>query len=114
MAKKRNQTKNILVHPSMTGTKQMSLKELDRLYKSEGALGVGSHYIVDRLGDVLKGRPRDEHGNVLPDFNKNSIFIEVLCDGPDTILEEQKRAVDGIVSYLQDIYDNVEELNHIV
>lgn len=89
----------------------MSLKQLEAHYKQEGALGIGSHYVIDRNGDVHKGRPREEHPNVHPRHNRDSVAIEVMCSSQEDMTSKQRLAVEGAVEYLQDIYPNAEPLD---
>lgn len=98
----------------MTGTNRLTLRQLEAYYRKEGALGIGSHYIVDRDGHVHEGRPVDEHPNVHPQFNKNSIAIEVMCSSQEDMTEVQKDVTEGMVEYLKDQFPNAEELNHIL
>lgn len=113
MALKRKLTKNILVLQSGTGTKALTLRELEDIYRAEGALSIGSHYVIDREGDVLKARHEDEHPNAHPRYNKDSVVIEVLCCNNLDMNEAQKAALSGAISVLQDKYPEAEELNLI-
>lgn len=100
--------------PSMTSTRPLTFKQLEAYYKKEGALGVGAHYVVDRDGDVHKGRPLDEHPNVNPTFNKDSVAIEVMCSTHAELTQTQHKVIDGLVEFIKDTYPNAEELNHIM
>lgn len=112
MAIKRSDTKNIVVVPSCTGTKDLSLWDIKAKYREQGVGQIGSHYVVLRDGDVEKGRPVDEHGNVEQLYNRDSVFIEVLCSTDEEMTEAQRVSVHGLVSYLEDKYE-AEELNLI-
>lgn len=98
---------------SGTGTKALTLNELENIYRAEGALGIGSHYVIDRDGDVLKARHIDEHPNVHPRYNKDSVAIEVLCCNCLDMNDAQKAALRGAITLLEEKYPEAEELNLI-
>jgi N-acetyl-anhydromuramyl-L-alanine amidase AmpD len=111
MATKRQQTNNIVVLVSDT-TPNASEFVIASKYRDKGAPGIGSHYLVTEWGDVIKVRPNDEHGNVHADFNKDSIYIEVVGT-VDTYRpsEAQHGAVTALVEILQETYLDAEELD---
>jgi hypothetical protein len=113
MAMLRAETLNIVV--VMSGTPLNSTKwDLSCAYRDRGVSDIGSHYIVLEDGDVIKGRPHDQHGNVHPQFNKDSVFIEVMGEEGFAINPQQRVAITGVLSRMADIYDAEElDLTHV-
>ncbi|WP_444939055.1 N-acetylmuramoyl-L-alanine amidase [Microbulbifer sp. JMSA002] len=99
---KRKVTKAILVDATFTpNTEDKSAWDIEGIDRSKGALGIKSHYIIRRNGDVEKGRGIDEvccTGQHQVD--KESILI--LLVGTDKFTKAQVGAVNGLVEYLQD------------
>ena len=111
MARKREQTLNLvlLLSDTMPNASEFTIASK---YRDEGALGIGSHYLITEVGEVIRTRPHDEHGNVQEDFNKNSIFIEVIGT-IDTYAtnDSQQAAAEGLLSWLGETYLEAEELD---
>lgn len=103
MAMKRSSTRNIVV--VMSGIPKDSTEwNLSCKYRDKGVSGIGSHYVVLGDGDVVKGRDIEQHGNVDPRYNRNSVYIEVMGQSADDITPHQQSAIDGCVSILEDRY----------
>jgi len=113
VAIKRNHTNNIVVLPTETGEADLTNWEIQCKYREKGIGQVGHHFIVLRNGDVEKGRPKDEHGNMHPLYNKDSVFVSVLCTTRKQLTEAQEVSIKGLIEYLENIFTSAEELNLI-
>lgn len=109
MAMQRANTRNIVVVmsdiPSSSTEWDLSCK-----YRDKGIAGIGSHYVVLGNGDVVKGRDVNEHGNVNPQFNKDSVYIEVMGVTASDITPHQKTTIEGCISLLEERFDAAELL----
>lgn len=110
MAIKRRKTRNLVVVLSDT-PKGSTEFDVRASYLSRHIPTLGSHYVILSDGDVCKGREHDEHGNVLPNYNRSSVYIEVVGQEYDDITEAQHAAIRGVISRLQEIYPEAEELD---
>lgn len=109
MAMKRNRTLNIVV--VMSGIPAHSTEwDLSCKYRDNGVSDIGSHYVILSDGDVIKPRSDEEHGNVCPRYNVNSVFIEVMGLTEDDITPQQKTALEGVVSVLEERFVTAEIL----
>lgn len=110
MAIIRKNTRNIVV--VMSGTPQDSSEyELRASYLKRHVPSIGSHYVVLEDGDVIKGREHNRHGNVASLYNKDSVFIEVMGTDGAFITPQQETSIRGVISRLQELYPEAEELD---
>lgn len=108
---KRKQTSDIVVLVSGTSPDATPF-EIATKYRAQGALNIGSHYLIDRDGDVQKTRPHEDIGNVHEDFDESAIYIEIVGTSGSYIRNEaQQAAAAGLVEYLQEQYLNAYELD---
>lgn len=107
---KRSHTLNIIVAPTETPNgESKSLWDIECMDRDKGLLEIGCHYLIDTDGDSLVGRKRDTVGNYHPDMDGSSVIIKVV--GSTQFNPAQEAAVKGLVSYLQEVYPEAEELN---
>lgn len=113
MAMKRVKTRDVVVVMSGTPIKS-STWDLSCAYRDKGVPDIGSHYVILADGDVVKGRPDDEHGNVHPRYNKASVFIELMGMDNTAITPQQQTSLAGVISVLEDRYPEAQliELYH--
>lgn len=106
----RKKTRNVVV--VLSGLPVSSHEfDLKAAYLSRHVPSIGSHYVILEDGDVVKGRDHSRHGNVLPQFNGDSVFIEVMGQERDDVTEAQKTSIQGVVSRMQEIYLDAQELD---
>ena len=111
MAIKREETKEIVV--VMSGIKSSSDDKWALIcdYRAKGISGIGSHYVIHANGDVTKGRPSDEHGNVMPLFNKKGVFIELMGVTSSDITKAQRAVLKATTEFLETKYVEAEVLD---
>ena len=106
----RKSTKNITV--VMSGiAKRSSEFDLKAAYYAQHVPSIGSHYLILADGDVIKGRDHATHGNVHPQFNRDSVYVELMGVEASGITEHQRVALRGVISRLQETYPQAEELD---
>ena len=109
MTIKRKETRNIVV--IMSGTpKSSSEYDLRAAYLSRHVPSIGSHYVVLEDGDVIKARDVETYGNVEEQWNKQSVFIEVMGMDPYDLTEAQRASLRGLVDRLEETYLDAETL----
>lgn len=76
MALKREDVKFLAVHCSATQPKaDVGVKEIDRWHRDRGFLKIGYHYVIRRDGTLEAGRPLNERGAHVEDWNHCSVGI---------------------------------------
>lgn len=97
----RKTTDLIVVHATMTPPRSdLHVKDLDRLHRSRGSIGIGFHYLVTLDGTVEVGRPEDRIGVHLAGHNDRSIGIAFV--GGPTPKPAQRVA---LLTLLQELLD---------
>lgn len=78
----RERTDFIVVHCSKTKPDQLDDKKrpydarsLDRKHRLQGKLKIGYHYVIERTGVAIRGRPADECGSHARGYNDRSVGI---------------------------------------
>ncbi len=110
--KKRNQTDYIIV--TCTDTKPdklLDIVQLDRLHRGLGWMCAGVHFLIDKFGEIQKGRELDEHGCHTWGYDDISVSITLVggrnLEGIPTeqsYFEEQLEALTNLIVYLKGIY----------
>jgi N-acetylmuramoyl-L-alanine amidase len=81
--------KYLVVHCSATpGTRDLDVKDIDRMHRLNGWLGCGYHYVIKRDGAVQQGRALTQRGAHVEDYNWCSIGI-CLIGGVDAKLKPE-------------------------
>jgi|TARA_R110001606_G_scaffold388303_2_gene553502 hypothetical protein len=106
---KRKHTRDLVVF--MSGIPSDStLWDLSCIYRTEGLPDIGSHYVIEKNGEVTKTRPDDTHGLVDKRYNKHAVFIELLGQTSEDITNHQESALAGVLSVLSDRYLDAQPL----
>lgn len=110
--KKRNQTDYIIV--TCTDTKPdklIDIKQLDNLHRGLGWIRVGSHFLINKFGEIQKGRELEEHGCHTWGYDDISVSITLVggrnLEGIPTqqsYFEEQLESLVNLVVHLKRIY----------
>jgi len=110
--KKRNQTDFIIV--TCTDTKPdklLDIVQLDRLHRALGWISVGCHFLIDKFGEIQKGRELEEHGSHTWGYDESSICITLVggrnLEGLTTdqsYFEEQLESLLLLTSHLKRVY----------
>ena len=110
--KKRNQTDFIIV--TCTDTKPdklLDIVQLDRLHRALGWICVGCHFLIDKFGEIQKGRELEEHGSHTWGYDESSVCITLVggrnLEGLPTdqsYFEEQLESLLLLVYKLKKIY----------
>lgn len=90
----------IVLHCSATRTGQkVTVKDIEKWHKARGFRTIGYHYVIDVDGTVVEGRPLDEIGAHVTNYNRSSIGICYIGGlnkqgkAEDTRTPEQKTAI---------------------
>lgn len=68
--------KFIVIHSSNTkATEFVGLQEMDRLHRSQFKLSIGYHAVINRDGIIEYGRPMNNAGAHLPDYDRSALGI---------------------------------------
>ena len=110
--KKRNQTDFIIV--TCTDTKPdklLDIVQLDRLHRALGWISVGCHFLIDKFGEIQKGRELEEHGSHTWGYDESSVCITLVggrnLEGLTTdqsYFEEQLESLLLLTSHLKRVY----------
>ena len=110
--KKRNQTDFIIV--TCTDTKPdklLDIVQLDRLNRALGWICVGCHFLIDKFGEIQKGRELEEHGSHTWGYDESSVCITLVggrnLEGLPTdqsYFEEQLESLLLLISHLKKVY----------
>lgn len=74
--------RDIILHASLTGDEDVTVKDLDRKHRKAGWNGVGYHFVIRRSGAVETGRSIDKAGAHAKGFDKYSIGICMIGGVP--------------------------------
>lgn len=124
--KDRDRTNRIIIHDSHTPPDVAQVTEISRwnLTASEnalymGLLSVGYHFIIERDGEVVNGRPHKQVGSHTPGHNMDSVSIclvggrDLEGNGEDNFTSLQRKATIKLCAWLRRRYgDHVEVLGH--
>ena len=85
----RTETKYIIIHSSQTPpSKNLNVKDIDKLHRQKGFLNVVHHLIIKRDGNVETGRHIEEVGAHTESYNDISISVCLVGgDATDSELE---------------------------
>lgn len=110
--KKRNQTDFIVV--TCTDTKPdklLDIVQLDRLHRALGWVCVGCHYLIDKFGEIQKGRELEEHGCHTWGYDDTAVCVTLVggrnLEGITTeqsYFEEQLESLVTLIYHLKNVY----------
>ncbi|KQW02234.1 N-acetylmuramoyl-L-alanine amidase [Rhizobacter sp. Root1221] len=103
------EVKFIAVHCSATpGNRDIGAKELDRMHRDRGFRCIGYHYVIRRDGTVEKGRPDNQPGAHVEDWNHCSLGI-CLVGGVDAKLKPEPNFTPAQMDGLNQLLTKLEE-----
>ena len=121
--KKRKQTDYIIV--TCTDTKPdklLNIKDIDKLHRGLGWTKAGYHFLINKFGEIQKGRELEEHGCHTWGYDDVSVGI-CLCGGRNTegvgtfqsYFDEQLEALVRLLTYVKGFYPDAEvtSQNHL-
>ena len=105
--------REIVIHASMTGDEDVTLKDLDRKHRKAGWNGCGYHYVIRRDGTREQGRDLSTPGAHVKHFDKYSIGICMIGGKPGTnFTEAQWISLKAIVDALTTSYPHLRVMGH--
>jgi len=105
--------RDIVIHASMTGDEDVTLKDLDRKHRQAGWNGCGYHFVLGRKGTVEVGRPIDRAGAHTKGFDKYSIGICMIGGDPaENFTKLQWLNLEILVSGLVRQFPNAKVMGH--
>lgn len=109
--KKRNKTDYIIYIPTKTEEHEdLTAHDIDRRDRTNGAISMGSHYLVRRDGMIETGRELDQLGNRRRKYNHCSVFVDLVGMG-DNFTKEQLLSLEELSEELKDLYPQATELD---
>lgn len=117
--KDRNQTDYIIV--TCTDTKPdklLNIVDVDRLHRSMGWIMVGHHFLIDKFGEVQRGREMYENGCHTYGYDDISVSV-CLCGGRNTdgmgtfqsYFDEQLVSLVNVIKYLKEYYPDAKVIS---
>lgn len=104
----------IIIHCSATPEgRHITIDDIDKWHKQQGFSCIGYHYVIYLDGSIHKGRPVAQVGAHCLGHNGNSIGIcyiggtDIHGKPKDTRTQEQKQALQQLVTILTNIFPNV-------
>ncbi|MBD9542195.1 N-acetylmuramoyl-L-alanine amidase [Ensifer sp. ENS04] len=124
--KPRAETKRIIIHDSHTEPQINAVQDISRwnLDARDGALkmgllSIGYHFIIERDGHVVTGRPLDLIGSHTPGHNMDSIGVCLVggrehgvSHGVDNFTREQRKELLKLLLSLTDKYGKLQIKGH--
>lgn len=124
--KPRASTKRIIIHDSHTEPLIEHVEDISRwhLDAREGALrmgllSIGYHFIIERDGEVVKGRPEELIGSHTPGHNMDSIGVCLVGGrehgvegGVDNFTSSQRKELLKLIRWLNDKYGPLKLKGH--
>lgn len=115
---KRKSTTQIIVHCTATSPATLvTIKKIDEWHKARGFQGIGYHFVVDRDGTILGGRPLDAVGAHCMGHNHDSVgiaWVGGISDKSgipqDNRTAAQKASLKTLIKVLKEIYPSI---NHV-
>lgn len=103
-----------------TRTANQKVREVKKWHLDRGFNDIGYHYLIDRDGTVVEGRPVARSGAHVRDRNKNTIGISLFGGHGgsendqfgDHYTSEQEAALRDLIGKLQDRFGNVPVNGH--
>ena len=117
--KERNQTDYIIV--TCTDTKPdklLNVEDIDRLHRSMGWIKAGYHFVINKFGEVQRGREMYENGCHTYGYDDISVSV-CLCGGRDTngmgtfqsYFDEQLESMVELIDYLKGYYPDAKVIS---
>jgi N-acetylmuramoyl-L-alanine amidase len=123
--KDRQETSRIIIHDSHSGPDEHCAHEVSNWapHAAEnalhmGLLTIGYHFIIERDGKVVIGRPREKYGSHTPGCNMDSIGVCLVggrdADGGpvDDYPYEQRKALIRLCHELETCYGSLKVFGH--
>lgn len=109
--------KYITVHCSASGPKaNLTAKDIDKMHRAKGWLGIGYHYVIRKDGTVEKGRPDDQVGSHVAGHNTGNLGVcyvgglDSSGKSADTRTPEQIASMIKLLKELKAKYPTVVEI----
>lgn len=99
-------------------TSKEKVNEVRRWHKDKGWSDIGYHFLIDRDGTVIEGRPLDKVGAHVKGHNTGTIGISLFgghgasADDNfyDNFTEDQERSLKKLISDLQDNHPSITKI----
>lgn len=99
----------IAVHCTTTPPAQdIGVKELDRVFRLDGHLSIGFHFVIRRDGTIEKGRKVKERGVHLEKYNHCSIGV-CLVGGLNAKLQPEANYTKAQLKALRSLLEHLED-----
>jgi N-acetylmuramoyl-L-alanine amidase len=116
---KRKETNFIVLHSSMTPpSEKITAETVRRAFREARQIDTGYHYVIERDGTVVDGRPHDAVGNHCDGFDDESIGVLVLGgadeegDAVDNFTPEQVVSLTALLRSLIKVYPRADITSH--
>ena len=113
--------KYIVIHSSFTKANEfIGLKEMDRIHRSQFKLSIGYHAVINRDGIIEYGRPMNNAGAHLDDYDSEALGICMIGGrakgkggkGEDNYTDAQFKNLAWLLSNMQASFSNVFVVGH--
>lgn len=115
----RKKTTLLVVHVTATPpSANIGAKEVDAMHRARGFNGIGYHYVIRRNGKVEPGRPENQVGAHVENFNSISVGVSLVggVDAKgrpqDNKTPEQERALEQLLRELSGRYPGAKICGH--
>jgi N-acetylmuramoyl-L-alanine amidase len=105
------EVRDIVIHATMTGDEDVTVKDLDRQHRRAGWNGVGYHFIITRDGVPRPGRPIYRSGAHVRGFDKYSVGI-CMVGQSESFTDQQWAALRAVCIDLTHLYPNAKVMGH--
>lgn len=107
---KRAKTNRIILHHEAGNG---NADDIDRIHKNNGWTCIGYHFVVDKAGNIYRGRREDTVGAHAYGHNSDSIGICAVGNFENELMSDvQKRAIIELVNYLKSKYGINKVIRH--
>ena len=101
----------IVIHCSESPNgREDTAEDIHRWHKEKGWDGIGYHYVIERKGKLVSGRPEYWQGAHASGHNKNSLGICLI--GTDEFNVDQFSILDNLLRKLKIKYPGVKIIGH--
>ena len=103
--------KYIMIHCSDTpNEREHSAADIHRWHQEKSFDGIGYHYVVNRAGQIEKGRPEYWEGAHEQTVNRHSLGICLI--GRDQFTEHQWDSLHNLLHHMKSKYPNAQIVGH--
>jgi|SaaInlV_100m_DNA_3_1039692.scaffolds.fasta_scaffold00092_17 N-acetylmuramoyl-L-alanine amidase len=109
----------IVIHSSFTkATEFIGLQEMDRLHRSQCKLSVGYHAVIDRDGIIEYGRPMNNAGAHLEEYDRKALGICMIGGqskkgkGEDNYTDSQYKNLAWLLENMSVSFSNARVVAH--